>query len=377
VPLLEQAAAARPRDPAMLVALGRALHAAGESEAALEPYRRALDIEPDDGKACMHLGVALLDLGRAAQAEKLLRTAARVDPERPERHFYLANGLAELGREEEARRSFEAAVNRAPRYRRAHALLGIEHVEAGQLERARRMFGWGLAINPADPELLHMAAASNGGTAPARASDEHVRRLFDRFAKTFDEHLVERLDYRTPSLIVEAASRHLPPSARDGLDVLDAGCGTGLCGPLLRPLARRLVGVDLSAGMLERASARGAYDDLRVEEITQAMAAEPSAYDLIVAADVLVYFGDLTKLFRAMATALRPTGIAAVSVEIHEESDYALRPNGRYAHDPAYVRAAAADAGLDELEGRRCPLRLEAGEPVEGWIGVLGRRGPK
>jgi predicted TPR repeat methyltransferase len=370
VPVLEQAAAARPGDPAVLVRLGRALYGAGESEAALGAYERALEIDHADGKARMHRGIALLDLGRPGAAEQELRTAAGRDPERAERHFYLANALVELGREDEARRSFAAALLLEGRYRRAHARLGIELTHAGQLERARRMFAWGLAINPDDAELTHMVAASNGRAAPPRASDEYVTTLFDRFADVFDERLVGELGYRTPALIAEAAARHLPGGR---VDILDAGCGTGLCGPLLRPFARRLVGVDLSPGMLERASARGTYDELRAEEITRAMAAEPSSYDLVVAADVLVYFGDLTELFRAMAVALRPGGIGAASVEREDGPGYALRPSGRYAHNPGYVREAAAGAGLEEVEGRPCELRLEAGRPVAGWIAVVQR----
>ena len=81
-----------------------------------------------------------------------------------------------------------------------------------------------------------------------------VESTFDSFAASFDAKLA-KLQYRAPSWSRRCSrTPGVEPSKR--LDVLDAGCGTGLCGPLIAPYARRLVGVDLSAKML--AHARGA-----------------------------------------------------------------------------------------------------------------------
>src|SRR5260370_26931297 len=105
-----------------------------------------------------------------------------------------------------------------------------------------------------------MLAALTGEDVPARASSGYVRTVFDRFAESFDEKL-HSLDYRARQLVSAAVAAAFG-AGRGDLEVLDAGCGTGLCGPLLRPYARRLVGVDLSSAMLQRAGLRGCYDAL-------------------------------------------------------------------------------------------------------------------
>src|SRR5262249_37322411 len=148
------------------------------------------------------------------------------------------------------------------------------------------------------------------------ASDSYVKVLFDNFASTFDVHL-QRLEYRAPELVVETLRENGLPAGRES-DILDAGCGTGLCGTLLRDYARKLVGVDLSAGMLEKARASGRYDELTEGELTAFMRAHPASCDVIASADTLCYFGDLREPAVAAAAALRPGGRFAFSVEMAE-----------------------------------------------------------
>ena len=216
-----------------------------------------------------------------------------------------------------------------------------------------------------------MLSALEGGPGPERASDEYVAEQFDAFAESYDETLVERLDYRAPQLVMEALEGWLPVADQPLLAVLDAGCGTGLSGPLLRPFARRLVGIDLSQEMLSIAAATSAYDELHASELVQAMDAEHAAYDLVVATDVLPYFGRLEELFEAAAGSLRAGGRVAASAEQYEGAGYALRSSGRYAHSADYLSAAAAGAGLVVVEIRDCSLRLEAGVQVRGYIAVF------
>ena len=153
--------------------------------------------------------------------------------------------------------------------------------------------------------------------APATASptappDAYIETVFDGFANSFDAKLA-MLDYRAPALVAETVSSLFGEPARKKLAVLDAGCGTGLCGPLLAPYARRLDGVDLSEQMLAKARARNVYDTLAKAELTAFIdGAAPRSYDLIVSADTLCYFGDLQAVARAAAKALRSTGLAGL-----------------------------------------------------------------
>lgn len=365
--LLEQALTSLPDDPALLAELGSALAGTGSTNAAVSAYERALAHDPENTEA--HFG--MVELGRMRDLEECLRAAWRRDPNDPAAHFGLANVFLDTGRDVAARESFRRAVALAPKFRRRHATLGIRLATRDRYQRAARMYRWGLALTPDDPELRHLLLALDGSPPPERTSDEYIVEYFDAFADSFDEVLLGSLDYRAPQVIVEALRPWLPTTPQAELSMLDAGCGTGLCGPLLRPFARRLVGIDLSPRMLELAEATHAYDELRLAEVVGAMDAEREAYDLIVAADVLVYFGPLDELLRAAAGALRPGGLAAVTVERHDGDGYALRPSGRYAHSAEYLRASAAQAGLAVLGVQECACRLEVGRPVAGYVAVL------
>lgn len=366
--LLDQALKANPAHGALRAELGMALASAGTRAAAVEAFERALLDDPSNTDA--HLGLAGLDA--TDELVRALRAAVSARPSDPVAHFALANALLAADDERGARDSFRRAVELEPRIAQRHVTAGARLAMSGRHDEARRMYAWGLTLNPADPQLRHMARALDGGALPDRAAHDYVVALFDSFADGFDDTLVGRLEYRAPELVVDAVCRRLPTSPERTLTVLDAGCGTGLCGPLLRPLASRLVGIDLSEQMLERARATGAYDELRVGEVAEAMTAEAQGYDVIVAADVLPYFGALEDLFGAAATALRPDGLLAVTVERHDDLGYALRSSGRYAHSADYLRTTASDAGLRCLDVEECSSRLEAGKPVDGYVAVLG-----
>jgi predicted TPR repeat methyltransferase len=161
------------------------------------------------------------------------------------------------------------------------------------------------------------------------------------------------------------------------LDVLDAGCGTGLCGPLVAPYARRLVGVDLSDGMLAHARDKQVYDELGAAELTAYLSGQTEAFDLIVSADTLVYFGALANVAEAAAGALRPGGLLAFTLEETTEGSsptagYCIRPHGRFNHSASYVERVLADAGFD-TDIRRGELRLESGLPVAGLVVIATR----
>jgi predicted TPR repeat methyltransferase len=369
--LLEGAVKSKPDEPVLLADLGDALRSAGSDDGAAAAYERALSADP----ASIEAFFGLLELGRSADLEARLRSAAERAESAPAPRFALANILLETGKDDPAREAFDRAVELNPHYRYKHLNAGTRLAMRKRPERAARMYRWGLRLNPADPQLGHMLDALEGETSGAAAPAGYVADLFDSFADSFEHTLVERLEYQAPQQAVAALRRRLPASGASDLTVLDAGCGTGLCGPLLRPLARWLVGVDLSAGMLEHARASGAYDELHQAELVDAMGSTPATYDAIVAADVLLYFGELDEVFQAAARALRPGGLIAVTAEQSDGSGYVLRPTGRYAHSEDYLRASAAGGGLVPLELTECTLRLEFGKPVAGLVSVLQANG--
>ncbi len=152
--------------------------------------------------------------------------------------------------------------------------------------------------------------------------------------------------------------------------IADAGCGTGLCADFLRPRAKQLVGVDLSPGMLARARARKKYDQLVEAELSAWLGSQQQAYDLIVSADTLCYFGALEQPLSAAASALRPAGRLVFTVEQAGPTveSYQLESSGRYSHAEPYLRATLAGATLEAIDIRPVVLRRERGHEVSGLL---------
>jgi predicted TPR repeat methyltransferase len=365
--MLQRVAALRPQDAGVQVSLGRALELAGEPDPARAALEAALALDAESLGARVALARVHLRTGDVEAALDQLRTALDQHPAGGAVHFWLANALVQAGRLPEARTAFAQAVHVEPACVRAHVDLATSHEHVGDLAAARDALATGALLQPEDPELRHLLAAAAGEPAGTRASDEYLVGYFDRFAAVFDEQLRE-LEYRTPELL----AGHIAPlvDGRSGaLDVLDAGCGTGLSGPLLRPLARRLVGVDISPGMLERARGLELYDDLVERELVAYLREVRGSFDVVVAADVLTYFGEIAEVIGLMVDALRPGGVLAVSVELSTDQGQQLRTSGRWAHSRDALLAAALAAGVP-LDVHEVDLRFEHGRPLAGLLGV-------
>jgi predicted TPR repeat methyltransferase len=161
---------------------------------------------------------------------------------------------------------------------------------------------------------------------------------------------------------------------------VDVGCGTGLCGPLLRPWAKHLAGCDLSKGMLERAVPRRCYDALHAAELVYYLDTQPNKFDAVISADTLCYFGELRAAMHAAHKALRAGGWLIFTVEALDndtDSDttapHRLQSNGRYAHRRTYIEDSLLAAGMTLTAISHEKLRTEAGKPVLGWL-VTARR---
>lgn len=402
----------RVAQPDALHYLGVLYHQRGRSDEAVELIRTALRITPNHPDAHNNLGNIHKECDRLAMAEACYRRALECAPA----HFKALNNLAvvleALERPEEAFQAYTKLLQQAPQFAQGHYLLGqflrnyaqnMEHLEQSaecfrtayaldnrnlraleslgvalyalkRRDEAAQVYRDWLQREPDNPVPRHMLAACGGADAPSRADDAYVRDIFDGFADSFDEQLLNNLGYRAPQVLVDALSRMLGEPAA-ALSVLDAGCGTGLCAPLIRPWADQLVGVDLSGGMVEKARQRGGYDELAVAELTTWLQDRPLAYDVVLSADTLVYFGELAPVISAAHAALRPGGWVAFTLEAldGDELHFELSPSGRYRHAHDYVRQVLEAAGFGEIMMTSDTLRKEAGQMVDGWV-VLARR---
>jgi predicted TPR repeat methyltransferase len=330
----DRALAARGNYAEALCVRGNALYSLARFPEAVECYDRALMLNTDSVEAHLGRGIALQKLQRFAEALESYDRAIALRPEHAAAQQYRANTLRALGRTAEA----------VTGYRQALAL----GADAAQVEFA--------------------LAALGVGDTPERSPQGYVKALFDQYAGHFDEHLSGVLDYQTPAVLGAVLARALADKRGDTLDL---GCGTGLCAPYLRPYSQSLTGIDLSAKMLDKASERGLYDRLECADIGEFLAASTDNFDLIVAADVFVYFGDLAAIFSQVHSALRPAGYFCFSVEADEGGDFTLLPSNRYAHALPYLRRLADSAGFVLVEAQAAPLRTENGVPVPGHALVL------
>ena len=343
--------------------LGALLRGLGRLPEGLAAYRQASASRPDDAAIQLRLGTLLAELGEVDEALSVLHTAWQARPADADLAHQIGTLLHSVGRNEEAR-----------------MILGNTVFQLGDDPAALRLLQHWLRLLPDDPIAQHRIAAWFGETtsAPPRASDAYVTYLFDRYAEGFDAHLLEGLRYRAPQLLGAALAELLGPPA-GALTVLDAGCGTGLCGPLLRPYAWELVGVDLSPRMLDKARARGGYDQLVAAELTLFLSERPVCYELIVSADTLVYFGDLAPVLMAAAGALRPGGWLAFTVEALEDpaaaTGFRINPSGRYNHSADYVRQTLAAAGLTLRRLSNATLRQENDQPMVGYLVLADKPG--
>ena len=220
---------------------------------------------------------------------------------------------------------------------------------------------------PLAQHALDALATREGAAAPDRASPAFVRALFDDFAPTFDDQLQNVLQYKAPELIAAKCAARGPYGA-----AFDAGCGTGLLGPPLRNHVKRLVGADLSQNMVDKASQLGCYDSLLVGDLLDASLYD-EAFDLVAAADVLCYFGDLAAILERWHGALAPGGDCVFSCERAPGDTWVLGASGRYAHAVDYVRATASNAGFSVVSAEDIVPRVENGNDVPGTLYVLSK----
>lgn len=348
--------------------LGNLYKESAQLDEAEDAYRRALALDERHAAAWNNLGVVMRARGQVVGAVEALHRAVAILPKFADAYFNLANALRECGRLAEAIGAYREVLLLNPGHARAHYRLGYALYMTGAHAEAADVFRRWLVVEPENPIPAHMLAACSGENIPERASDDYVRATFDGFAASFDDVLLHRLDYDAPGQLFKVLAPALGTPGRL-YDILDAGCGTGLCGPLLEPYARSLTGVDLSAGMLAKARAREAYDDLHEDEITRFLAGHVAAFDVIASADTLCYFGDLVLLAQTARRALRAGGWIGFTVERSDDVEtYRIQPHGRYSHARAYVEDMLAQAGFEALHVTPAVLRRELGSDVEGWV---------
>jgi predicted TPR repeat methyltransferase len=264
-------------------------------------------------------------------------------------------------------------VEIAPRFATAWFALGAIRDQLGDRDGAVAAFVQARDADPGDYHgaRLQLARLGAGEAAPAMTKT-YVRRLFDQYSGRYDVSLTERLNYRGPTLLREAVQAVTAPAGgtKHFASALDLGCGTGLGGAAFRPFVDQLVGVDLSPAMIDKARGKCLYDRLTCADIETYLSDETRPYQLVIAADVLVYVNDIAPIVAGASRVLTPDGLLAFTVETHSGDGVKLLPTLRYAHGEGCIRGALADAGLAAAHLAKAAVRNEKGVPVDSLVVV-------
>jgi predicted TPR repeat methyltransferase len=365
----------RERDPGVdgfvdPLAETEALVAEGRAQHALEACERLIAQGRGSALTRTAHGRVLLALGRPQDAVDALREASQLSPHTPEILLAFGEALAAIGALPAAIGELQRAARLAPGDVRPPLAIARLWLEAGEAEKAIGALDTAEATGPVDPShAAAIRARADQIRGQLRADAGYVRHLFDQFAADYDTRMRTRLGYEAPDILRQLAGYLTDPGQLH--DMLDLGCGTGLSGIAFRDLARRIIGVDLSPRMLERARATGVYAHLVEGDIEKLPPGLEGPFGLIVAADVLVYLGALDVVFATVRQRLAPDGLWLFTTELGEGSAHELGPKRRYRHSEAYLRRLADQSGFDVCSLVECACRHEAGTPVRSWAAAL------
>jgi predicted TPR repeat methyltransferase len=393
-------------------------------------YRKAIEVNSRHVDAHFNLGVLFHTLEKVELAIPEYQTAIQLEPKHYDAYSNLGSAKHKMQDLDGAIDAYQKAIDilRAMDqqtvdqnqlsmlyYLLGTALSGLpDHrcQDGPCLEHAANKLRQSLQHNPENEEARHALSALVSDPNVTSASAKYIRSLFDEYAANFDNSLLKGLDYQAPELVFAAVDRlRVKGRVTQFGTVYDAGCGTGLCGPLFRNVSKTLIGVDLSEPMVEKARERGVYDELEAADITESLQRFNNKsdtenfrrLDLIIAADVFVYTGDMLGVVKAAAGALRRGGWFALTLERLEapkaeadaaaaaeeedanatrgvghavtEADLArgwkLQLSGRFAHTKEYVAALGQQHGFKMLEHEHIVPRKDNGVDIPGHLFVL------
>lgn len=341
-----------------------------------KPHLEAvIRLRPDHLGAINNLGIIYCLLKQFDQAKQLLQQVMEREPNNFEALFHLGIAYASTNDLEQAKECYLKVISLEPKHDRAHHNLATLYLHLKDKSHALEHYEKAYQLNPLNQTALHMLQALKGETLAAGAPQEYTRALFDQYAYTYDSHVKEKLEYDVPrqlrELIRPYSERKTTPWS-----VLDIGCGTGLCAPYFIDIADKLYGVDISPNMIDQAGKLNAYYKLAVDDISHYLSHTPFTFDVILSADVFVYFGELQETFKLCYDKLNNNGYFLFSVESFtspttQHPHYHLTETGRYQHHLDYIQAIAKNTGFEVCTLKETTLRQQEEGPVMGALFLL------
>jgi predicted TPR repeat methyltransferase len=369
--VLEQAFAAEPDNLDARCHQGVALGEVGRHEEALVCFDKVLKVDSQRAAAWYYRGISLNVLQRHDAALAAFDQFLGIQPDHGEAWFRHGQTLQGVDRHEQALASYEKALAIDSSLALAWSNRGSILKDLKRLDEAAISFKKAIT-HGGDAELNgYFLASVSGQKAPATAPPQYVQGLFDDYAESFDEHLINVLHYQAHTVLTENLKS---VGSRRFRHALDLGCGTGLCGPLVKPIAGHVDGLDLSPKMIEQARALAVYERLVQADIAEYLRTTDHRYDLVLAADVFIYVGDLESVFSGVRGVMEQGGVFCFSAELPEGSnDFELKTSLRYGQSERYIRDLANRYGFAIIRILHHPIREDQQQPVDGLYVYLSR----
>lgn len=363
-----RAAALQPNYPGIYYNMGNSLAGLRRYDEAIAYYDKALALNPGLADAWTGRGNVCASLMQHDEALAGYEQALALNPGHAEAWAGRGQVLVRIRRLDDALAAFDKAISFKTELPDAWLARAVTLAQMKKTPEAVAAFRDAIKHGTDAERVTYHLAGIGADAAPPISPRGFVSGLFDQYAESFDQQLVDLLNYRAPVQLADMVKRIAPVGK---LDILDLGCGTGLVGASFEPLRRSLTGVDLSEEMLKVARKRGSYDRLICRDVVEFLNSEDATYDLIVAADVFVYIGDLSPVFKSVHRAIRPAGLFCFSIEATAGRDFILLESLRYAHSQTYIQKLTAENRFAIEAFEPCALRQEFGTSIEGYLVLL------
>lgn len=351
--------------------LGAALISTGDIMDAIQQFNKALVLDPQNFEAHYNLGAIYLNAKNLEQA--LIHYISLLDKHSsPEIYYNIGVIYMYQNRQSDAIGFLRQAIDYDNTYFDAHVNLGVCYLKIHDIAKAAEHYQIAHNIRPNNHEISYLLDALQQKNTQNSAPKDFVRNLFDQYAPYFEKHLMEHLDYQSPQKLYDAVCKIIP-AHKTNLVILDLGCGTGLCGTLFKKSSKKLIGVDISPMMVNEAKSKNLYDEIIIEDIVHALD-HLKQNDLILAADVFGYIGDLDKIFSLAHAALNKEGIFAFTIEKQDDSintDYHLEQTARFTHSAHYIQQLSKKYGFNIALQEEITLRKQNNTPLQGLLFIL------
>ena len=339
----------------------------GEFNLAIISYLKAINLKPDYIEAYNNMGLIYIETNEIQKSKFFFDKAFKIDSNNEISNFNLGVVYSKQKKLCKAEFHFKKAIKINPTYIEAYYNLGILYHKQEKIELAKRCYEKTLKLDPSFCEAHHILNALSGKTTKS-APKKYVEKLFDNYATNFEKSLVINLKYNTPKIIKEMI---IDDNMINLGSVLDLGCGTGLVGSELKSFLKNIDGVDLSKFMLEEANNKKIYDNLFHNDIEGFLATKNLEYDYFIAADVFVYIGDLSKVFKLIKERNKRNGKFIFSTEHTNRKGYFITKKGRYCHSIDYIKSLCKKFDYELLIFRKVPLRKDDTKNVVGGVYLL------